>query len=119
MAAFPMYIFSAVYFLYFLQTLIVSLFTSRTPQTGRATHLTVCSYKFNNPETSMSSAVSAFLHAIRTRVKNSTSRKKRHKNLLPGPISMIQTPFYSARIVLQNNYVKTVFPSSRSGETQS
>ena len=41
----------------------------------------------------MSSAVSAFLHAIVDKVA---------QNLLPGPISMIQAPFCSARIVLQN-----------------
>ena len=93
----PMYIFSAVYFLYFVQALIVSDITSRTPNKDKQVEQLVCSYKFYNPETSMSSAVSAFLHAIRTRVK---IVPRVAQNLLPQPISMIQAPFCSAIIVL-------------------
>ena len=67
----PMYNFSPVYFLYFLQALFLSDFTSRTPNKDQQVEqLYYClSSKFYNPETSMSSAVAALLHAIRTGVK--------------------------------------------------
>ena len=67
----PMYNFSPVYFLYFLQALFLSDFTYRTPNNDQQVEqLYYClSSKSYNPETSMSSAVAALLHAIRTGVK--------------------------------------------------
>ena len=60
--------FLSVYFLYFVQVLFLSRFTSRTPKTnGHNSSSTFYSCKFDNLETLKSSMVAAFPHASYTR----------------------------------------------------
>ena len=60
----PMHAIFAVLYIFFLPVLSRPSFTSRTPKTRRQRNSsTFCSFKSYNPETFMSSAATAFVHA--------------------------------------------------------
>ena len=91
----PVHAIFAVFYLFFLLVLSRPSFTSRTPNTT-----TFCSFKSHNPETFMSSAASAFVHATRKRSQKCLAQKVVRFGS-PGWIPMIQAPFNSSCVALQ------------------
>ena len=86
------------FYLVFIPVLSRSYFTSRTPKTRR--YYAFFLFKFYNPETSISSAVNVFVHAIRKRSKKYLAQKVDYLGSLI-PIPMIQPPFNSSCVALQ------------------
>ena len=92
----PVHAIFAVFYQFILSVLSMSSFTSRTPKTRRQSNSsTFCTFKFHHPETFMSSAASASVHATSKRL----AQKVGHLGS-PGWIPMIQAPFNSSCVAL-------------------
>ena len=76
-----------------------SLLGLQTKTRRQSNSSTLFSFKSHNLETSMSSVVNGFVHAIRKRLKKCLAQKVGHLGSL-HPIPMIQTPFNSSRVAL-------------------
>ena len=98
----PVHAIFAVFYLFFLLVLSRPSFTSRTPNKDQKTeeHFTFCLFKSHIPETFMSSAATAFVHAtLKCSQKCLTLKVARLGSL--GWIPTIQVPFNSSCTALQ------------------
>ena len=86
-----------IYFSYLFYLSHLSLLGHQTKTRRQSNSSTFCSFKSYNPETFMSSAATAFVHAT---LKKCLAQKVAHFGSL-GWIPMIQVPFHSSCVALQ------------------
>ena len=89
-----------IYFSYLFYLGHLSLLGLQTKIRRQRNSSTFCSFKSHNPETFMSSAASAFVHATRKRSQKCLAQKVVRFGS-PGWIPMIQAPLNSCCVALQ------------------